>query len=203
MKMTRFVIDESGVVMSYDHWQQIHLPIPSHDPAISTPRKHPAPKSSQPRIVCDLCGVPVLAKRLDKHRKKVHAQQGQILSGPSLSTSKDSIKQPSSLTVQERVYTHCSVCGVTIRVTRVTTHMQKVHRTPVGGPRSSTTTPTKNRQLPNPAQYSTSSNTSTRYYSTTDPMDGGKYLGHIRRDANGQFGSLPLYDDYSEESDAN
>ena len=32
-----------------------------------------------------------------------------------------------------------------------------------------------------------------------DTRDGGKGLGHARRD-NGKFGSLPLYDDYGEES---
>jgi hypothetical protein len=31
--------------------------------------------------------------------------------------------------------------------------------------------------------------------------DGGKYMGHMRRE-HGRFGSLPLYDDYSDESDA-
>ncbi len=29
---------------------------------------------------------------------------------------------------------------------------------------------------------------------------GGKYLGHMRRESDGSFGSLPLYDDYGEES---
>lgn len=34
-----------------------------------------------------------------------------------------------------------------------------------------------------------------------EPRDGGKYMGHMRRE-HGKFGSLPLYDDYSDEADA-
>jgi hypothetical protein len=34
-----------------------------------------------------------------------------------------------------------------------------------------------------------------------EPRDGGKYMGHMRRE-HGRFGSLPLSDDYSDESDA-
>ncbi|MHB0923982.1 MAG: hypothetical protein ACYC3H_08475 [Bellilinea sp.] len=33
-------------------------------------------------------------------------------------------------------------------------------------------------------------------------MDGSKHLGHHRRESSGQFGSYPLHDDYSDESDA-
>lgn len=34
-----------------------------------------------------------------------------------------------------------------------------------------------------------------------EPRDGGKYMGYMRREQ-GKFGSLPLYDDYSDEADA-
>lgn len=37
--------------------------------------------------------------------------------------------------------------------------------------------------------------------SQDESRDGGKYLGHMRRER-GKFGSLPLYDDYSDESSA-
>ena len=36
----------------------------------------------------------------------------------------------------------------------------------------------------------------------TENEYGGKYLGHMRRESDGRFGSLPLYDDYGEESRA-
>jgi len=35
-----------------------------------------------------------------------------------------------------------------------------------------------------------------------EPMDGGKYLGHMEREWDGKFGSLPLYDDHNDEADA-
>jgi hypothetical protein len=42
-------------------------------------------------------------------------------------------------------------------------------------------------------------------WSETNSYDrrfGGKYLGYLRREYNGsRFGSMPLYDDYSEHSD--
>jgi hypothetical protein len=31
---------------------------------------------------------------------------------------------------------------------------------------------------------------------------GGKYLGQMRREGSGQFGSLPLYDNYGDNADA-
>jgi hypothetical protein len=36
--------------------------------------------------------------------------------------------------------------------------------------------------------------------SLDETREGGKYLGQMRREGNGRFGSLPLYDDYGEES---
>ena len=42
-------------------------------------------------------------------------------------------------------------------------------------------------------------NISVESYKRVESMDGGKYLGFCQRDS-GRFGSLPLYDDYSEDS---
>ena len=38
--------------------------------------------------------------------------------------------------------------------------------------------------------------------SLDEQIYGGKYLGHMRREWDGKFGSLPLYDDYEDEADA-
>jgi len=35
-----------------------------------------------------------------------------------------------------------------------------------------------------------------------EKRDGGKYLGHMRRESSGQFGSLPLFDDYDDDANA-
>lgn len=36
-----------------------------------------------------------------------------------------------------------------------------------------------------------------------EKMDGGKGLGHMQREWDGKFGSLPLYDNYDDESGSN
>jgi hypothetical protein len=34
---------------------------------------------------------------------------------------------------------------------------------------------------------------------TYEPLDAGKYVGYMRREGSGKFGSLPLYDGYGDE----
>jgi hypothetical protein len=40
------------------------------------------------------------------------------------------------------------------------------------------------------------------HQSFDESRDGSKGLGHMRRESNGRFGSYPLHDDYSDESDS-
>jgi hypothetical protein len=54
----------------------------------------------------------------------------------------------------------------------------------------------QNRDVNGPVQ-----NHESLKQSQDETRDGGKYMGHMRRE-NGKFGSLPLYDDYSDEADA-
>ncbi|MBU6362340.1 MAG: hypothetical protein KGS46_20205 [Chloroflexi bacterium] len=40
------------------------------------------------------------------------------------------------------------------------------------------------------------------WQSSDESSYGDKYLGHMQREWDGKFGSLPLYDDYGDEADA-
>lgn len=77
----------------------------------------------------------------------------------------------------------CSICGKPVKEKRLKLHMKKVH--PKAKSQFSKTNDKKNVYMPNDVS-----------------LDGGKYLGYMQRESNGRFGSMPLYDNYGEESSA-
>lgn len=94
-----------------------------------------------------------------------------------------------------RPMTKCPVCRVSVRVDRVERHLKKVHP---GGPGSAA------NRAPEPESASTEEELESPeeavYQSDYESRFGDKYLGQMRRDYDGTFGSLPLYDDYGDES---
>ncbi len=61
---------------------------------------------------------------------------------------------------------------------------------------------TNKRRAPRVGKPSTTSGYhEDSFCSSNETRYGGKYLGQVRREWDGKFGSLPLYDDYGEESD--
>lgn len=77
----------------------------------------------------------------------------------------------------------CSICGTTVKNKRLNRHMKKVH------PKAK-------------SQFSKTNDKKSVYVPNDVSLDGGKYLGYMLRESNGRFGSLPLYDNYGEESSA-
>lgn len=107
----------------------------------------------------------------------------------------------------DRPTVNCPQCGVEVRESRLQKHIRKAHKPatnaasrslPAGkfAPTAKKTVATKNTPLQR------SRDSTEGFKSEYEPSFGGKNLGYLARE-NGKFGSLPLYDDYSDESDAN
>jgi hypothetical protein len=91
--------------------------------------------------------------------------------------------------------TTCPVCSVSVRGKNLEKHIRKVHPSWQGSVDSH-----------NPKSESVSADRCTEfpeeelYQSDHESLYADKYLGQMRRDYDGTFGSLPLYDDYGDES---
>lgn len=163
--------------------------------------------------------LPPKPKKAAKKAKKAAANGGEALA----SQTKKRPSVPSAGAAPEpqtpKQLNPCPVCSVPVRSDRLSKHLAKVH------PQAQPSAPLNGRSTP-PAQTPSAKNSrarkgssvsatsqaylpSTRYgeeaslealdQSYRDRRDGGKELSQSRRD-HGQFGSLPVYDDYSEDS---
>lgn len=94
-----------------------------------------------------------------------------------------------------REKSRCSVCGVSVRVDRLKRHMQKVHPGSIISP-----TTQKSEQKSSSPEAKVEFPEESVYQSHHETRYGDKYVGQMRRDYDGTFGSLPLYDDYGDES---
>jgi hypothetical protein len=130
---------------------------------------------------------------------------------------------PSS-SVPKKPLVVCSLCGVNVREDRLPKHMFKVHPSKsmrFSMPKSTQTTrdvtkkvktpstrPARNRvRLPSRVRQRAPTRprgqgTANGYLEQIfdDPRYGGKYIGQTLRESDGSFGSIPLNDNYSEES---
>ena len=141
--------------------------------------------SSQSKTVCPICHCELHANRLNRHVARVH-------SAPAKE------KQQTDHTVN--TLTPCPVCAQPVRQDRLQKHLSKVHMQTDKKQTPSARTNTL-AGIANPA-YTNASTQAAIDQEYNEPQDGGKYLGQMRRESSGQFGSLPLYDDYSEDAEA-
>ena len=215
--MPTYFIDESGFIVGKLPQMEDRLNR-SHGPS------HPRPGLRR----CPLCGT--LVRHLDRHLRKAHSASAPA--GPSRTVEPgpgsapqppepdpgaphapgapppvQSACPPAKLPVPPLV--ECPGCGCAVRRDRLDKHLHT--KCPVGDTTARTSGPLPKR--PAPMQGGDEDDT-TADLQDSDPgsesfrqslyesSDGGKYLGHMRREWDGKFGSLPLYDDYSDESDA-
>lgn len=199
--MTKYYIDESGLLTGK---------VP---PGINRPptlvRRGQA--SYKPLKKCPVCGQQI--GRLTKHIRKVHPdyidshtiQESTVLTKKSV----PAIGMPQQ--GPNRLMTQCPHCKSPVRNDRLEKHIlnacpaQKISTPSVGKLDT-------RRAKPDAEQEGISdTDSATRKVdieeealrqSFDEPIDGGKYLGHMRREWDGKFGSLPLYDDYEDESNA-
>lgn len=174
---------------------QVNRPVPQvKKPLLTT-------SPGQLLIPCKYCDAPVAPKNMERHLRKVHPVESaapQPVSSPNLAPKKPrAIRLPGT----DARYVYCSECKRPVHRDKLQAHLRKVHdiwvkrdernhfrrvtrRTKSQSPRASASERLSLQQLEQIAN---------------EPFDGGKHLGHIERE-NGRFGTLPLYDDYSEES---
>jgi hypothetical protein len=94
-----------------------------------------------------------------------------------------------------RPMTVCPVCKAPVSVAKLQKHMRKVHpswRGSVANRNTQSDARSADRSMEFPEEE--------LHQSDHEPIYGDKYVGQTRRDYDGTFGSLPLYDDYSDES---
>jgi hypothetical protein len=163
-------------------------PVPSKAPASlanASGKVTPAPQKSTSTlsnlVKCPICAVDVRSDRLEKHKLKVHNQSSPtpLISSKQLQTAK---------------WVLCPTCGVRMKPGELTTHLTKAHH------QSSTT---KASRQPNSLGYEQAAKPDDDAFrqDSVELRDGGKYLGYIVRE-HGRYGTLPLYDDYGDDSDA-
>jgi len=169
----------------------------------SEPFKPKNTKKSIPKVACPVCRTMVGKPSLDRHVQNVHPAWG----GLSLSFLESCSRL---FPIKEESWVVCSDCGSEVKERNLEKHVRKVHsarnkRKPMNfskpsqardkgkssGQHGRSTFDTKASEQPG-RQYLREQFEETRY--------GDKYLGQVRRELNGRFGSLPLYDDYGEES---
>ena len=216
----RIVVDENGFVVSSEFVPEREPPKPlgkrkgstvkksgAKPRSVTGAKKAPAYSDASARTsLCPVCGITVASDRLGRHRRKVHSGRGGAGSGASR-THEPRKLLPKGLSPQQtpggRRMVRCSACDVNLKDSNWEKHLAKVHPAKAGysggkaRPSSGGTSRKKGRgvSVANPNQ---GERTTRALFEETS--FGDKYLGQARREPEGRFGSLPLYDDYGEES---
>lgn len=145
--------------------------------------------AGKPLVKCHLCSSTLRQDRLIGHYVKQHFGTAKDDSQPVLPISTVQTSLPSQASSLQK----CSVCGFKLRPNTLKKHMQECHPQPKSKKKRS-----KNRASNSQHRVKRGKNESLEQASS-ERRYCGKYLGYMRRE-NGRFGSLPLYDDYDDES---
>jgi len=89
----------------------------------------------------------------------------------------------------------CPVCKKDVYKAKLDFHMRQEHKSKRKSKSNKGATSGVENRLKSTNERSTSQH-------RDDDQDGSKHLSHFRRESSGQFGSYPLHDDYSDESNA-
>lgn len=161
--------------------------------------------AQEARSRCPECSATVRTARLAEHRRKVH---GHGLASSQRGSTRKGGQQRSPA---GRNMVRCSMCTSMVRRDRLEKHEKKVHG--AAGKRAPTapvSSKTVRRAAPSPSRLGGdigrsggSAKSEVAGETLREMMEetrfGDKGLGQTVRD-NGRFGSIPLYDDYSEEA---
>ena len=214
--MRRYTVDNSGVVkfigseksspiyLTKDPWVDWTQPTkpqkkiktkPNPKSSLKKKKKGKAVPQASGMVTCPYCKIRIRSDRKEKHITKVH--QNQI-------TITKKIKHHSSFPKMKKVLiepdkkqpVRCNVCNIKIHPDLLKDHNLRYHNT-LNKPVEITIekSPVKQNNLTRERFAPKKS-----YSYTYDPRDGGKYLGFHKRDFDGKYGSMPIYDDYGEES---
>jgi hypothetical protein len=148
-------------------------------------------------IKCSICGFHVPTNRVKEHEEKClrlwkkknsRNRSGTALepkfSSPSLRRTSPSPASKSSALIQ------CALCRCQLREKNLARHMRRTHASEIARVELPRTVHTR--------AASNKSETTAPEPDHCDPRDASKYIGHFARD-HGSFGSMPAYDDFSDE----
>lgn len=183
----------------------------------------------KPLVQCKFCSSKVQEDNLSKHITEVHPDKKPSATTtrkpqPALRSRRKTVltkPQPRKLPPKDLLPTQlqskkslvqCSICQQNIRADKWDKHLKKVH---AGCTTKVSNSPSTMRNVSGEPKARKSSSRKGGGASF-DPdirrkalrelheetIYGDKYVGQFHRDADGRFGSIPLYDDYSEESGA-
>lgn len=143
----------------------------------------------QHRVRCEYCRALIKENRLPQHIQKAHPGK------PIPSIQKKSLVPPAGLV-------QCQFCSAFLRPDRIEKHNRRVHKSQTKQsfqkPKQQKDT-SKTEDLEGP-QKNTDSEAVIQ--SDRETLFGDKYVGQYRREFDGKFGSIPLYDDYGDEAGA-
>ena len=184
---SRWTTDDSGVVITIEQWAKLHGEINTRDRldkrlANVSLKKKPRKRASNFERIDDI-----------PNRKVVP---------PNSRTRKKDKNTP------RRALKKCEYCSASVRVDRMKKHLQKVHgvssqapKKLQGGKNKYHKANSSKHDHPYLAPEGQDGNIAAAFYDAfRESQDGSKGLGHMRRGANGQFGSYPLHDNYDDES---
>ncbi len=149
--------------------------------------------------VCPICAVSVRMDRFDRHLRKVH-QQGVATVSASTSVNHGGKEHKGTFII-------CHACNQSVKQSKFAQHLLKFHKTSNSSPVQASACKTNKRAANSEQRYQTSSHSQNDKKSRAaldqsfhEASFGGKYIGQMRREGSGRFGSTPLYDDYSDEA---
>lgn len=181
--MKEYMLDENGFLVPRELWNEAHE-VGKSPPTVGTGRK------KKPIVPCPVCGIHITQRGLERHIRAAHPNATQ-----SAVTKVDQVPSSRNSAISKKPLVECTICGQRVRDDRLARHMRKVHAEQM------MPTPTDNAESSDPA--TPPKHVEQAFIQSHDePMDGGKYLGHMEREWDGKFGSLPLYDDHNDEADA-
>lgn len=191
------------------HLKKVH---PKFKAGPSRPRPHKLkPKttsspSSLPMIVCSICDVHVREDRWERHVAKVHSAVRQVASKPQQNSRNSSGKSI------EKVKAEIKDINRKLKQLAPGFHRLKIEelqrrrdtlRKKIGEYRGTAGKASAQTRRKSASSAGTDSELRKEVFRQSRGEEGrygDKYLGHMRRESDGRFGSLPLYDDYGEES---
>lgn len=173
---------------------------------VNTPRaKDPAPTrqpDKKPMAVCPRCNASVREDRLTRHLSKVHRSGRSIAEREATGKTDKAERLKREIREIDRSLKKLAPGFHRVKIEelqRQRNALLKELRRPQSAPKSASARSSKKTAGSSIAKHERQEEV-RRQYRGEEGRYGGKYLGHMRRELDGRFGSLPLYDDYGEDS---
>ncbi len=169
--------------------------------------------TNAPMILCSVCDAHVREDGWTKHVEKVHSPKRWVVSEPQKPAQRSTKKAAKRKKTPEQIREE--IRGIERDLKKLMPGFHRVRMEELRRRRALLLKELQGgRALPGPTPTGRTSGGAGRSLRDLEPHQqevlrqsrgdegsyGDKYLGQVRRDYNGSFGSIPLYDDYGEES---